>query len=117
MGTPIIMPLDEFLLEAPDWTLDGVELVVGVAGFPPNGQKSPPSGGKTHVSASPSSTSWKFDWMEEVLTVLRSMINGAGFGVESLSVQLGPRAPMKEVFPKRTLSCTVKFVAELMAIA
>ena len=69
MGTPIVMALDKFLLEAPDWMLDGVELVVGVAaGFPPNGQKSPPSGGKTHVSASPSSTGWKLDWMEETFT-------------------------------------------------
>ena len=45
------------------------------------------------------------------------MTNGAGVGMASVAVQFGPRAPMNEVFPMRTLFSTVKFVAELMAIA
>jgi hypothetical protein len=101
-ATPIAMFFETALLGLPapvDWGFGGLV----EEGFPPNGQKSPPSGGKTQVSASPLATSWKLDWMEESFTLCRSMINGAGFGTESVVVQLGPRAPINDVFPKRTL--------------
>jgi len=46
-----------------------------------------------------------------------SSTNGAGVGTVSVVVQFGPCSPMNEVFPKRTLFSTVKFLAEVIAIA
>lgn len=44
------------------------------------------------------------------------MTKGAGEGVTSVWLQLGPLEPINEVFPKRTLLSTVKLRAEDMAI-
>lgn len=40
-----------------------------------------------------------------------------GFGAGMLSVQLGPRPPINEVLPTRTLFCTMKFFVELIPMA
>ena len=98
----------------------GLPLVPGVLvefeGLRPNGQKSPPLGGRTQVRESPSPILTKFDEIDIDVVVLTSVINGAGLGKESNSGQLGPRAPMNDQFPKKLFPCTVKFVAEVMAI-
>ena len=46
-----------------------------------------------------------------------SRTKAAGVGVVSELLQLGPREPMKDVFPTRVLPWTVKLVADDMAIA
>lgn len=55
--------------------------------------------------------------MLELVTVVGSSTNGAGDGVTSVEVQLGPREPMKEVFPRSVLPCTVKLFADEIAMA
>lgn len=54
--------------------------------------------------------------MVEVVTVDQSMTKACGVGVVSVVLQFGPRDPMNVVLPMRTLSCTVKFRAEEMAM-
>lgn len=54
--------------------------------------------------------------MLEDVTVVSSWTNGAGVGVMSVVLQFGPFEPMKDVFPTRIFPCTVKFVAEEMAM-
>lgn len=85
-------------------------------GLPPNGQKSPPSGGRIHVSPSPSVMFWKSDCRVAIWVLFQSMTNGAGTGVVSVVLQLGPRAPMKDVLPTSTLFSTVKLMAEVIAM-
>lgn len=92
------------------------ELVGDEAGLPPYGQKSPPSGGSIHVRPSPSAMPVKSDWMVESVTLDDQMTKGAGEGVVSSVVQLGPREPMKVVLPMRSLFSMVKFLADVMAM-
>lgn len=69
-----------------------------------------------HVRPSPLLTFWKSAWIVESVTVLKSTMKEAADGVVSVVVQLGPRAPMKDVFPKRTLFSTVKLNADDIAM-
>ena len=85
-------------------------------GLRPNGQKSPPLGGSTQVRPSPSPILTKFDEIDIDDVVLAWITNGAGSGTESDAEQFGPRAPMNDELPKKLFPCTVKFVAEVMAI-
>ena len=55
--------------------------------------------------------------MLESVTVFGSSTNATALGVTSAEVQLGPREPMKDVFPNKALPCTVKLVADEIAIA
>ena len=80
--------------------LEGLE--EELEGLRPNGQKSPPLGGRTQVRASPSLMSTKFDCRLSLVMVWGSAMNGAGVGTTSFAVQLGPRALMKEVLPNKT---------------
>ncbi len=68
------------------------------------------------VKPFPSVMFWKSSWVADPVTVLRSITKRAGEGVVSVSVQLGPRAPMKDVLPTSTLFSTVKLLAEDMAM-
>ena len=54
--------------------------------------------------------------MVDEVTFTESAMKAALAGVGSEALQFGPREPMNEVFPKRTLSCTVKLRAEVIAI-
>ena len=56
------------------------------------------------------------DWSEDEDTFAGETIKAALDGVGSEELQLGPREPMKEVFSKRKLFCTVKLKAEVTAI-
>lgn len=66
---------------------------------------------------SPSETFWKSICSVESATELWSTTNAAGAGTASSAVQLGPRAPMKDVLPKSALPSTVKLRAEDIAMA
>jgi hypothetical protein len=81
-------------------------------GLSPNGQKSPPLGGRIHVREFPSLMLTKFVCRVRFLTVWGSTMNGAEAGTVSAVLQLGPRALMKEVFPSKTFAWTTKFCAE-----
>jgi len=50
------------------------------------------------------------------VTFDHSTIKAVLAGVGSEALQFGPREPMNEVFPIRTLSCTVKLRAEVIAM-
>lgn len=89
---------------------------VGFAGLPPNGQKSPPSGGRMHVIPSPSAIGVKFVWVVDARVLFCWNTNGAGVGVVVVELQFGPLEPMKDVLPTRMLFNTVKLVAEVIAI-
>jgi hypothetical protein len=58
----------------------------------------------------------KSDWVVLCAVLLISITKGPGEGVGSPVEQLGPRAPMKDVFPMRTLFSIVKLVADEMAM-
>ena len=100
----------------PPLVLGVLGVLVEFEGLRPNGQKSPPLGGSTQVRESPSAILTKFDEIDIDVVVLASIMNGAGLGTESDAEQFGPRAPMNDELPKKLLLCTVKFVAEVMAI-
>ena len=68
------------------------------------------------VNPSPLLTFWKLDCTVESDTVVKSTMNGAAAGVLSVVLQFGPRAPMKDVLPMRTLFSTVKLLADVIAI-
>lgn len=91
-------------------------MLVEFDGLTPKGQKSPPFGGSTQVRESPSLIPTKFDEMDIDDVVLAWIMNGPGVGTVSDAEQFGPRAPMNDVLPKKLFDCTVKFVAEVMAI-
>lgn len=86
-------------------------------GLLPNGQKSPPFGGSTHVKESPSAMVWKSVCNVNASVVFVSRTKAAGAGTVSLVLQFGPRAPMKDVLPKMALFSIVKLWAEVMAMA
>ena len=85
-------------------------------GLRPNGQKSPPLGGSTQVRESPSLILTKFDEIDINDVVLESIMNLAGLGTVSDAEQFGPRAPMNDELPTKLFLCTLKFVAEVIAI-
>ena len=70
-------------------------------GLRPNGQKSPPLGGRTHTRESPSPILTKLVCKLAFLVVCGSTMYGAAAGTASPTVQLGPRALMKEVLPSK----------------
>jgi hypothetical protein len=122
MTPPAMAPLRAAL---PLFELPGVDAGVGVLvvfvlvvfdGLRPCGQKSPPLGGSTHVRESPSTISTKFDEIDIDDVVLVSIMNSAGLGTVSTVEQLGPRAPINDLLPKKLFLCTVKLTAEVMAI-
>ena len=65
-----------------------------------------------HVRLSPSGMLVKSLCVVESETVFWSRTKGAGWGVVSVLLQFGPRAPMKDVLPTRTLLEMVKLRAE-----
>ena len=114
MTPPAMAPMRAALLLELPLELPG-ELVV-FDGLRPNGQKSPPLGGSTQVRESPSGILTKFDEIDIDDVVLSSVTNSAGLRTGFDVGQLGPREPMNDELPKRLFLCTVKFVAEAMAI-
>jgi hypothetical protein len=73
-------------------------------------------GGSTQFRELPSLILTKFDEIDIDVVVLTSVTNGAGLMTVFVVGQLGPRAPMNDELPKKLFPCTVKFVAEVMAI-
>ncbi len=63
-----------------------------------------------------SCTGRKSGWSMVEVTIASLTIKAALAGVGSEALQFGPREPINEVFPKRTLSCTVKLQAEVIAM-
>ena len=120
MTPPAMAPLRAELLVPPTGVLLPGVLLPGVLvvfdGLRPNGQKSPPLGGSTQVRAFPSPILTKFDEIDIDDVVLAWVMNAAGLGTLSDSEQFGPRAPMNDQLPKKLFPCTVKFVAEVIAI-
>ena len=96
--------------------LVGVDNELGDEGLRPNGQKSPPLGGTRQFKELPSLILTKFDEIDIKVVVLSSITNGAGLKTVFDVGQFGPRSPMNDELPKKLFSCTVKFVAEAMAI-
>lgn len=97
---PAIPPLETALCRGGFF---GVGALGGNDGSEPNGQKSPPLGGRTHVKESPSRIASKPVWTDNDPVVLVSRMKAAGVGTVSVSLQLGPRAPIKEVLPNSVL--------------
>ena len=64
----------------------------------------------------PSGMVWKSPEMVDDCTVLWSSTNGAGLGVVSDELQLGPREPMNDVLPTSVFPETVKFTADEIAM-
>lgn len=117
MTIPAIPPPETCLCRSGALGVGAPEGQVVLDGLTPNGQKSPPLGGKTQVKESPSRIISKPVWTDNELVVFVSRIKGAGVGTISVSLQFGPRAPIKDVLPDNELSWTVKFWAEVRAIA
>lgn len=64
----------------------------------------------------PSWISWKLPRMLDDCTLFSSSTNGAGLGVVSVVLQLGPREPMNDVLPTSVFPETVKFTADEIAM-
>ena len=123
MIPPTMAPVRAALPFEPPFELPGVLVgLVGLLGLvvfdglTPSGQKSPPFGGSTQVKESPSGILTKFGEMDIADVVLVSIMNSAGLGTVSDAEQLGPRAPINDVLPKKLFLCTVKLAAEVIAI-
>lgn len=114
---PTMPPPETWLCRDDALGVGAPEAPVVLDGLTPKGQKSPPLGGKTQVKESPSRMIPNPVWIDSDPVVLVSRTKGAGVGTVSVSLQFGPRAPMKDVLPNKELFCTVKFCAEVSAIA
>lgn len=64
----------------------------------------------------PSEMAWKSPRRLDDCTVFWSSTKGAGLGVVSVVLQLGPREPMNDVLPTSVFPVTVKFTADEIAI-